>query len=369
MERNGGNQRFERVGCAIDSMSVSHSCGRCRFCVRHVRRGRKAIMVFVLAIQMTLGGIIPQFIIYNQLGLLNKYSGLSLAYIAMVLPFAIWNMRGLFLNISKDIFESAAVEGANDWQILWKITFPLAASGSVSTSVFAFINAWNDYMIAYTFMKDQPKYTLPVWLSSFSTPTMGTDFGGQMAASVIFSLPVVVFFMLNAADPKVLDFAVQLIDEYAPLFRSRSFNIGGDETFDLGRGRSAQDAPGVSRDELYAGFVKGLCDVLAKRGPKPMLWADIALESPRTMDLLPADITMLNWMYEPDIDESKIRTIAEQGRRQFVCRSCARGAGSSRIMMAPGSTRTVWPLPVSHTVPRASWSPIGVITGTSTILD
>lgn len=159
-------------------------------------RGRKQIMVFVLAIQMTSGGIIPQFIIYNQLGLLNKYSGLILAYIAMVLPFAIWNMRGFFLNIPKDIFESAAVEGANDWQILWKITFPLAAPGIVSTSVFAFINAWNDYMIAYTFMKDQSKYTLPVWLSSFSTPTMGTDFGGQMAASVIFSLPVVVFFML-----------------------------------------------------------------------------------------------------------------------------------------------------------------------------
>ena len=73
---------------------------------------------------------------------------------------------------------------------------PLAAPGIVSTSVFAFINAWNDYMIAYTFMKDQSKYTLPVWLSSFSTPTMGTDFGGQMAASVTFSLPVVVFFML-----------------------------------------------------------------------------------------------------------------------------------------------------------------------------
>ena len=129
-------------------------------------RGRKPIMVFVLAIQMTSGGIIPQIIIYNQLGLLNKYSGLILAYIAMVLPFAIWNMRGFFLNIPKDIFESAAVEGANDWQILWKITFPLAAPGIVSTSVFAFINAWNDYMIAYTFMKDQSKYTLPVWLDT-----------------------------------------------------------------------------------------------------------------------------------------------------------------------------------------------------------
>ncbi|MBS5559695.1 MAG: family 20 glycosylhydrolase [Bifidobacterium longum] len=124
---------------------------------------------------------------------------------------------------------------------------------------------------------------------------------------------------LNAADPKAHDFASRLIEEYAPLFRSKSFNIGGDETFDLGRGRSAQDAPGVGRDELYAGFVRDLCETLARHGRQPMLWADIALESPRTMDLLPGDITMLNWMYEPQIDESKIQTIAAQGRRQFVC--------------------------------------------------
>ena len=82
---------------------------------------------------------------------------------------------------------------------------------------------------------------------------------------------------LNAADPKAHDFASRLIEEYAPLFRSKSFNIGGDETFDLGRGRSAPDAPEAG------------------------------------------DITMLNWMYEPQIDESKIQTIAAQGRRQFVC--------------------------------------------------
>lgn len=122
---------------------------------------------------------------------------------------------------------------------------------------------------------------------------------------------------LNAADPKAHDFASRLIEEYAPLFRSKSFNIGGDETFDLGR--SAQDAPGAGRDELYAGFVRDLCETLARHGRQPMLWADIALESPRTMDLLPGDITMLNWMYEPQIDESKIQTIAAQGRRQFVC--------------------------------------------------
>ncbi|MFT9110604.1 MAG: carbohydrate ABC transporter permease [Bifidobacterium psychraerophilum] len=160
-------------------------------------KGRRSIMVTVLAIQMLPGTalLIPQFIVFNQLGLLNSYVGLILAYIAAVLPFSIWNMRGFFLAIPVDIFESARVEGASEWQILRMITFPLVAPGIISTSVFAFIAAWNDYLTAFTFMKDQSKYTLPVWLASFSTP-MGTDFGGQMAASVLFSLPVVIFFMI-----------------------------------------------------------------------------------------------------------------------------------------------------------------------------
>ncbi|MCH9276654.1 carbohydrate ABC transporter permease [Bifidobacterium amazonense] len=161
-------------------------------------RARKGLMILILAIQMIPGTalLIPMFIVFNQLGLLDKYAGLILAYIAGTLPFSIWNMRGFFLAVPDDIFEAAKVDGASDWKILWKITFPLVAPGVVSTSVFAFINAWNDYLTAYTFMKDQNRYTLPLWLASFSTPLTGTDYGGQMAGSVIFSLPVVVFFML-----------------------------------------------------------------------------------------------------------------------------------------------------------------------------
>lgn len=161
-------------------------------------RGRKGVMVLILALQMIPGTalLIPQFIVFNRFALLDTYLGLILAYIAATLPFSIWNLRGFFLSVPKDIFEAAKMDGANDWQILWRITFPLIAPGVVSTSVFAFITAWNDYLLAYTFMKDQSHYTLPLWLASFSTPYTGTDYGGQMAASVIFSLPVVVFFMI-----------------------------------------------------------------------------------------------------------------------------------------------------------------------------
>ena len=71
--------------------------------------------------------------------------------------------------------------------------------GIIASSVFAFIAAWNDYIVAYTFMKDQSQYTLPVWLASFTTASggqIGTDYGGQMAGATLFSLPVVVFFMI-----------------------------------------------------------------------------------------------------------------------------------------------------------------------------
>ena len=66
---------------------------------------------------------------------------------------------------------------------------------TVNETVANYIAAWNDYITAYVMLKDQAKYTLPVWLVSFST-NEGTDYGGLIAASVLFALPVVIFFMI-----------------------------------------------------------------------------------------------------------------------------------------------------------------------------
>jgi N,N'-diacetylchitobiose transport system permease protein len=161
-------------------------------------KGRRSIMVGILVVQMLPGTalLIPMFLVFNSIGLLGTYWGLILAYVAAVLPFSIWVMRGFFITIPVAVEESARVDGANTWQVLTRILFPLVAPGVIATSIFAFISAWNDYLVAYTFMKSQSRYTLPVWLASFTNPQGGTDFGAQMAASVVFSLPVVVFFML-----------------------------------------------------------------------------------------------------------------------------------------------------------------------------
>lgn len=161
-------------------------------------RGRRTIMVVILAVQMlpATALLIPTFLVFNQLNLLGTFSGLILAYVATTLPFSIWVMRGFFIVIPREVEEAAMIDGAGSFRILWSILFPLVMPGVIATSVFAFIHAWNDYLVAYTFMKEQSMYTLPVWLVSFSSPVTGTDFGGQMAASVLFSLPVVIFFLI-----------------------------------------------------------------------------------------------------------------------------------------------------------------------------
>ncbi|GAA2706546.1 carbohydrate ABC transporter permease [Actinoplanes palleronii] len=160
--------------------------------------GRRTIMVVILAVQMLPGTalLIPMFVMFNSLDLLGTYAALILAYVATVLPFSIWVMRGFFVAIPAEIEEAAQIDGATTWRVLVSVLFPLVAPGVISTSIFAFIAAWNDYLFAYTFMQDQSRYTLPVWLASFTNPHTGTDFGGQMAASVLFSVPVVVFFLI-----------------------------------------------------------------------------------------------------------------------------------------------------------------------------
>lgn len=159
--------------------------------------GRRAILIAIICVQMIPGTalVIPLFLSFKSLGLLNSYIGLILAYAATVLPFSIWVLRSFFVALPDEIEEAGKVDGANTYRIMRSIYFPLVAPGLISTSVFAFINAWNDFITAYVMLENQSKYTLPVWLVSFST-NEGTDYGGLIAASVLFSLPVVIFFMI-----------------------------------------------------------------------------------------------------------------------------------------------------------------------------
>jgi N,N'-diacetylchitobiose transport system permease protein len=139
--------------------------------------------------------IIPLFLLLTRLQLTNTIGGLALTYVAFILPFTIWTLRGFLANIPTDIEEAALVDGCTRVQAYRHVLLPLMAPGLVATAIFAFIQAWNEFLLAYIIMQSQENLTLPVWLAGFTTRT-GTDWGPLMAASTVTAIPVVIFFSL-----------------------------------------------------------------------------------------------------------------------------------------------------------------------------
>jgi N,N'-diacetylchitobiose transport system permease protein len=160
-------------------------------------RGRKSFLLLVVVAQMAPfeALLIPMYLVLRQANLLNQIPALILTYFIFTLPFTIWALRGFIAGIPVELEEAAMVDGANRFQAFWHVVLPLLAPGLVATSIFAFITAWNEFLYAYVLMRDTANFTLPVWLATFRT-AFGTDWGGTMAASTLFTLPVLVFFLL-----------------------------------------------------------------------------------------------------------------------------------------------------------------------------
>jgi N,N'-diacetylchitobiose transport system permease protein len=161
-------------------------------------RGRKAFIVLILLVQMVPAEalIISLFKVLDGWKLINTIAGLTATYLVFVLPFTIWTLRGFVGNVPRELEEAAMVDGATRFRAFWKITFPLVAPGLVATGVFAFIQAWNEFIFALVIMNRPERQTLPVWLQTFNEGAKGTDWGGVMAGSTLMAIPVIVFFLL-----------------------------------------------------------------------------------------------------------------------------------------------------------------------------
>ncbi|MFI7508659.1 carbohydrate ABC transporter permease [Micromonospora aurantiaca] len=158
---------------------------------------RTTFLIMLLVVQMIPleALVIPLFLMIQRLGLYNTLPSLILTYLGFSLPFAVWMLRGFVAAVPKELEEAAAIDGASRAQTFRKVLFPLVAPGLVATSIFSFITAWNELIFALTFINDQQKYTLPVAMTFFFGRD-DTAWGSVMAASTLFTLPVIVFFLL-----------------------------------------------------------------------------------------------------------------------------------------------------------------------------
>ena len=162
-------------------------------------RGRKSFIVAVLLIQMlpAEGLFIAQYRLVGSLHLLNTVIGVSIIYIAAVVPFTVWMLRGFVAGVPAELEEAAMVDGLSRTQAFLRITFPLLAPGLVASGVYAFLQAWNEFTVALVVLQDDSSHTLPLWLRGFvqASASRNVDWGAVMAASALIAVPVIVFFM------------------------------------------------------------------------------------------------------------------------------------------------------------------------------
>lgn len=163
---------------------------------RFAFRGRKIVIVGILAVQMVplVAMIIPIFLLLNDLEQYDKLSGLIITYLTFILPFTVWTLRGFIVNIPKELEEAAMVDGCSRTGAFIRVVFPLLAPGMVATSVYGFIQAWNEYLYALMLLS-QKNQTATVWLGNFTTKH-GTEYAPMMAGATMMAVPIVVLFLL-----------------------------------------------------------------------------------------------------------------------------------------------------------------------------
>lgn len=182
------------VVCLLFAFLAALAISRFKF------RGRKSFVLAVLFIQMlpAEGLFIAQYKLMSSLNLLNSVIGVSIIYIAAVVPFTIWMLRGFVAGVPADLEEAAMVDGLSRTQAFFRITFPLLAPGLVASGVYAFLQAWNEFTVALVLLQNDQSRTLPLWLRGFvqASATRATDWGQVMAASTLVAVPVIVFFLI-----------------------------------------------------------------------------------------------------------------------------------------------------------------------------
>jgi arabinogalactan oligomer/maltooligosaccharide transport system permease protein len=189
------NSLIVSIGTTILGLSIAIPAGY--GFSRYQFYGKSMIMFSFILVQMFPGVIIivPYFILMKTLGLLNTSAGLILAYSVTALPLCVWMLKGYFDTIPRELEEAARIDGCSQFQVFWKIIIPLSLPAIAVTSLFSFLAAWNEFLLALTFNTSNANYTLPVGLASFISPTKQL-WGDFAALSIIAAIPIVLLFIL-----------------------------------------------------------------------------------------------------------------------------------------------------------------------------
>jgi multiple sugar transport system permease protein len=160
------------------------------------RYGLQKLAMAILLTRMVpyITALVPFWIVYKHVGLLNTYTGLILSHLVITIPFGVWIMIGFIEDIPKDLEEAAWIDGASRTQAFLKVVLPLATPGMVATAILCFIFSWNNFQLALV-LGGFDVTTAPVSVFKYADPEAGGS-GQMMAAATMVTIPV--FFIVLA---------------------------------------------------------------------------------------------------------------------------------------------------------------------------
>lgn len=176
---------------AVVSSAMAFVMGKFHF------RGKKLLFGFIILTMIIPGTtmIVPQFELATRLGFVNKLWGLIPFYVAWVIPFSTFMIKGFMEGIPEEITEATYIDGASVLTVYTRIALPLAAPAIASVSIFNFLTAWEEYPWANTVINDNELRTLPIAIAGFFGQHQFTQWGYVFAMSVLTLIPVVIVFI------------------------------------------------------------------------------------------------------------------------------------------------------------------------------
>lgn len=179
------------IGNVASCALTAYAFARLRF------RGRGllfAVMISTLLLPFHVL-IIPQYVVFNRLGLIDTYVPLLIGKFLAAEAFFVFLIVQFIRTLPHELDESAKIDGAGHWRIFWNIILPLTRPALITTALFTFIWTWNDFFGPLIYLSTPEKYPLPVALQLYIDETTGSDFGALMAMSTLALVPVVLFFL------------------------------------------------------------------------------------------------------------------------------------------------------------------------------
>ena len=180
------------IGIVFSSAASAYAFARINFPGRSMWF---AIMIGTLLLPFHVV-IIPQYILFQNLGLIDTFAPLLVGKFLAVEAFFVFLMVQFMRNLPRELDEAARIDGAGHLRIFWSIMLPLMRPAIITSSIFAFIWSWNDFLGPLLYLKSPQNYSLPVALRLFVDQTTVSDYGAQMAMAVLALIPVLLFFLV-----------------------------------------------------------------------------------------------------------------------------------------------------------------------------